>query len=358
MIQRLLELVFFIVVCTSTSAEACTRVLYTAPDDVVITARSMDWAEDMHSDLWIFPQGMKRDGAAGPNSITWTSKYGSVIVAGYNAGSADGINEKGLVANMLYLAESDYGHPKENKPVLSISAWAQYALDNFANVNEAVDALSKNPFIIIAPVLPNGFPAQLHLSLSDASGDSAIFEYVDGKLQIHHNREFTVMTNSPIFDKQLALNAYWKEIGGLVFLPGTNRAADRFARASFYVAAVPRAVDPNYISAVPQKSFVNQALASMLGVIRNVSVPLGISTPGLPNISSTLWRTVVDHKNKVYYFDSATSPDTFWVELKDVDFKVGAPVKKLAISGGKVFSGNTASLFEPAEPFKFLPAQH
>jgi hypothetical protein len=38
------------------------------------------------------------------------------------------------------------------------------------------------------------------------------------------------MTNSPTFDKQLALNQYWKDIGGRVFLPGTNRAADRFAR--------------------------------------------------------------------------------------------------------------------------------
>lgn len=355
--QRLLTFVVLIAGCYATNAEACTRVLFTGPDDVVITARSMDWAEDMHSDLWIFPQGIKRDGAAGPNSVTWTSKYGSVIVAGYNAGSADGINEKGLVANMLYLAESDYGHPTENKPLLSISAWAQYALDNYGTVAEAVEALSKEPFHIIAPVLPNGYPAQLHLSLSDASGDSAIFEYVGGKLQIHHGKQFTVMTNSPIFDKQLALNAYWEEIGGLVFLPGTNRAADRFARASFYVAAIPRTVDKNYISAVPQKSFVNQALASMLGVIRNASVPLGITTPGQPNISSTLWRTVVDHKNKVYYFDSATSPDTFWVELKDVDFKVGAAIKKLTISGGKVFSGNTASLFEPAEPFPFLPAK-
>jgi penicillin V acylase-like amidase (Ntn superfamily) len=41
------------------------------------------------------------------------------------------------------------------------------------------------------------------------------------------------MTNSPVFEKQLALNDYWSGIGGTVFLPGTNRAADRFVRASF-----------------------------------------------------------------------------------------------------------------------------
>ena len=48
------------------------------------------------------------------------------------------------------------------------------------------------------------------------------------------------MTNSPVYDKQLALNEYWKDVGGLVFLPGTNRAADRFARASFLLGAIPR----------------------------------------------------------------------------------------------------------------------
>ncbi len=45
-------------------------------------------------------------------------------------------------------------------------------------------ALRKEPFAIIAPTLPNGRPAQGHLSLSDPSGDSAIFEYVGGKLVI------------------------------------------------------------------------------------------------------------------------------------------------------------------------------
>lgn len=276
--NKIIASALFVAACQGTTVEACTRVLFTAPDDVVITARSMDWAEDMHSDLWIFPQGMNRNGAAGPDSVKWTSKYGSVIVAGYNAGSADGINEKGLVANLLYLAESDYGNANKGKPLLSISAWAQYVLDNFGTVAEAVEALAKEPFAIIAPVLPNGAPAQLHLSLSDATGDSAIFEYVAGQLLIHHGKQYTVMTNSPIFDKQLALNSYWEGIGGLVFLPGTNRAADRFARASFFVGAIPRSVDSHYISAVPEKTFVNQALASMLGVIRSVSVPLGIST--------------------------------------------------------------------------------
>ncbi len=337
-------------------AAACTRALYVGADGTVITGRSMDWAEDMRSNLWAFPKGMARDGAAGPTSPKWVSKYGSLIAAGYDVGSADGMNEMGLVANLLYLAESDYGQPN-GKPPLSISLWAQYVLDNFATVSEAVDALAKEPFQVIALTLPNGMGAQLHLAISDASGDSAIFEYVGGKLIIHHGKQFQVMTNSPTFDQQLALNAYWEQIGGLTFLPGTNRAADRFARASFLIGAIPKAADPNFIKAVPGQSYANQAVASVMSVMRSVSVPLGITTPGQPNISSTLWRTVSDQKDKVYFFDSSTSPNAFWVPLGDLDLKAGAPVKKLTLEGGKVYAGNAASQFQVAQPFAFLPAK-
>jgi len=337
--------------------EACTRAVYIGSDNTVITGRTMDWMEDLHSNLWVFPRGIERHGAAGPESIEWTSRYGSLVVSGYDIGTADGMNEAGLVANLLYLAESDYGTPDPGDPLLSISLWMQFVLDNFGTVAEAVDALRAEPFQILAPMLPNGKPASLHLAISDPSGDSAIFEYIEGELLIHHGRQFQVMTNSPRFDDQLALNAYWQSIGGTTFMPGTNRAADRFARATFLIGAIPTEVDPAIISAVPQQSFANQAAASVLSVMRAVSVPLGITTPGQPNIASTLWRTVADQKHKVYFFDSATSPNAFWVPLADLDFSPGAPVMMLPMAGGQVYAGNAADKFVPSEPFEFLPAK-
>jgi penicillin V acylase-like amidase (Ntn superfamily) len=335
---------------------ACTRTLYVGDDGTVLTGRNMDWWEDVASNLYVFPAGMQRDGAAGPRSIKWTSKYGSVVVAGYEAGTADGMNEKGLVANLLYLTESDYGQPDDERPFLNTVAWPQYVLDNYATVAEAVNALSKEPFTLLAPSLPNGDVALIHLSISDATGDSAIFEYIKGKLTIHHGKQYKVMTNSPIYDEQLALEKYWKGIGGLTFLPGTDRGSDRYVRASFLLGAIPRQVDENFIKSVPQQSFAYQAVASVLSVQRAVSVPLGIKTPAEPNIASTLWRTVSDQTNLVYYFDSATRPNTFWVSLAKLDLKPGAHVKKLTIQNGEVFSGEVSDQFEDAEPFKFLEA--
>jgi penicillin V acylase-like amidase (Ntn superfamily) len=336
---------------------ACTRTLFVGTDNAVITGRNMDWVEDMASNLWVFPAGIKRDGAAGPRSVVWTSKYGSVVVSSYEAGTADGMNERGLVANLLYLAESNYGKPAQGRPFLSIAAWAQYALDNYATVDEAVEALAKEPFTILAPTLPNGDASTLHLSISDASGDSAVLEYIDnGKLTIHHGKQYKVMTNSPIYSQQLAINKYWQTVGGNAFLPGTDRPADRFARASFLLGAIPTKTDPSYIKSVPEQSFAYQAVAEVLSVQRGVSVPLGVSTPGQPNVASTIWRTVSDQKDLVYYFDSATRPNTFWVSLAKVDLKAGAPIKKLTISQGEVFAGEVAADFKDAKPFAFLPA--
>lgn len=330
----------------------CTRAMYLGDNNLVITGRSMDWGEDMQTDLWVFPAGMARNGSCGAGSLEWTSKYGSVGASSYNIGTGDGVNEKGLNGNLLYLAESNYGS-LNGKPPMSITLWLQYALDNYATVAEAVAGLQAEPFRLKSPVLPNGRAASLHLSLSDPSGDSGIFEYVDGNLTIHHGRQYQVLTNSPTYDQQLALDAYWKEIGGNVFLPGTISAADRFARTSYFIGIIPKSIDKNYISAVPEQKMQNQAVASVLGVMRSIGVPLGIASPDKPNISSSIWRTVTDHQNMIYYFDSATTPNTFWVDLKDIDFSKGAPVKKLAIAGGKYYAGNTASQFVPAEPFVF-----
>ena len=298
----------------------CTRVVYSGSNGMVATGRSMDWKTDMHSNLWVFPRGMKRNGET-------------------EIASTDGMNEKGLVANLLWLPETEYPVRDKNKPGLAITAWVQYMLDNFATVEEAVAYIDEDTFQVVSDMMPDGSRlATLHLSISDC----AIFEYIGGKLTVYHSKEYKVMTNSPTYNKQLALSEYWKSIGGLSFLPGTNRAADRFARASFYINALPETDDERI------------AVASVFSVVRNASVPYGISTPESPEISTTQWRTVSESKNLRYFFESSLTPNTFWVNLKDFDLSEGAPVFKLSIANGEMYHGNTAKNFKTALPFKFM----
>ncbi len=323
-------------------ARACTRAVYFGKEGQTVTGRSMDWIEDMHTNLWVFPRGLKRDGGLGEASLKWTSQYGSVIASVYEGGTADGMNEKGLVANLLYLAESEYSPLDDKRPAVVISAWTQYVLDNFATVSDAVAELKKETFRMVTVEAPNGAKGTVHLSISDASGDSAIFEYVKGKLVIHHGREHQVMTNSPVFDQQIAINKYWQQIGGTIMLPGTNRAADRFARAAFYINACKQSAD------------AREAVASVFSVMRNCSVPRGFGTKEQPNISSTIWRTVADQKNRVYFYEDTASPSIVWVKLDTIDFKEGSGTRKLTMTGKHELVGDQSANFKKAEPFKFL----
>ncbi|WP_426278966.1 linear amide C-N hydrolase [Chryseobacterium sp. S-02] len=325
--------------------KACTRVVYKGPDNTIITARSMDWRDEIPANLWIFPKGIDRTGEVGPLSEKWKSKYGSIISTSWDIASSDGMNEKGLVANLLWLGESQYPKfdPKGKKKGIAISLWAQYFLDNFATVKEAVAQAQKEKFVIVSDYIPGTERfTTVHLSLSDASGDSAVFEYIGGKLIIHHSPEYTVMTNSPVFDEQLALNNYWKGIPGTVMLPGTNRAADRFVRASYYIDAIPKTAD------------TRTAVASVFSVIRNCSVPYGISSETEPNISSTRWRSVSDQKNLVYYFETVFTPNTFWVNLKEFDLSEKGKVMKLDLSNFQTYNGKANSNFKETQSFKFL----
>lgn len=324
----------------------CTRILYEAPSTETknyLIARSLDWYEDTHTNLWAFPRGMKRDGGVGPESIKWTSKYASLIADIYAAVSCDGINDVGLVGNALYLAESDYGDEDQpDKPKISIGAWLQYILDNYCTVAEAVCELEKEPFVIIAPKLPDGNNATGHVSIADPSGDSAIFEYIEGHLVIHHDSKYTVMTNSPPFDDQLSINTYWNDVGGLQMLPGTHRASDRFARVSWNLNATEKVSD------------LQMATAIAFSIIRHISVPLTISDPDRPNIASTTWRTVADIENQRYYFESAFTPSVFWVDLKTLDLKNIKESMKLDLSDNRILSGEVSDKFVCHDPFDWL----
>jgi len=95
-------------------------------------------------------------------------------------------------------------------------------------------------------------------------------------------------------------------------------------------------------------------VASVFSVIRNTSVPYRFEIEGYPNLSTTKWRVVVDQKNLVYYFESALTPNTFWVDFKKIDFSEKGSVRKLDLSDNKTYSGETSGQFKKSAQFKFI----
>ena len=116
-----------------------------------------------------------------------------------------------------------------------------------------------------------------------------------------------------------------------------------------------RSVPHFYINAVVQSADPRIAAALVFSVIRQTSVPWGISVADQPNLSTTRWRIVADHKDRRYHVESVISPSVFWVDLDTLDFSEGAEVLKLdlGLDMERVLSGDVSAAFEPAAPFAF-----
>jgi choloylglycine hydrolase len=311
-----------IVVLAIDSAFACTRVLWNSNKLAVVAGRTMDWPESTEPILTVFPRGIERDGGRlGPEEIVkdnpakWTSKYGSMVTTVYGIGTADGLNEKGLGIHMLYLNVTDFGPRDTTRLGLVASLWGQYALDNATTVEEALKILND---VQVVMVEARGRKATVHLALEDASGDSAIIEYIDGKPVVHHGRQYTIMTNDPTYDQQLALlkEHDFSKPSSDTPLPGNVKATDRFQRAAYYAALL------------PEPKSEREAIAGVLAIARNVSVPFGAPYKGF-GIYNTEYRTAMNLTSKRYFFELTTIPNVIWADLSKFDLNAGAPVMTL-----------------------------
>ena len=97
----------------------CTRIQWSVEGQPVLVGRNMDWTAWMGTKLYVMPKGIERNGLTDKNPLTWTSKYGSVSAVSWDCAITDGLNEAGLVANLLYLAESKFGGrgcPRREQP--------------------------------------------------------------------------------------------------------------------------------------------------------------------------------------------------------------------------------------------------
>lgn len=322
------------------SGPACSRIFWNDNGKAMVIARSMDLFKSDEARLTMFPRGVERDGLPGDaNSLKWKSKYGSVGIVCYGRATADGINEKGLDVNFLYLSGTVYPERDSQLPGVDYCLWPQYLLDTCATVQEALEAM-KTFEVVATEVAGQKWP--LHLSLADATGDSAIIEFIDGKPVVHHGREYCVMTNEPSYDEQLANLKKYRAFGGTLPLPGESTPLDRFVRASAY------------LKNLPQPAEVDEALAGVYSVARTTAVPFGTQDPddkSSEDVWPTLWFSLADLTNRAYYFQSTRSPNLYWVELKELPLAEGGPVRSMdAYDTG--LSGDVSGILAKQPPKK------
>lgn len=323
-----------------TGVHPCSRVVFQGKDSLTVVGRTLDWRTPIPTNLYVYPRGMQKAGMPSGNTLHWTSKYGSVLAVSYDGGVTEGMNEMGLVMNGLFCKGTVYATSHDGKmPVMSLAVLISYFLDNFATVAEVEKWLAETPFAIYGESFDEGTTAALHWAVTDRSGMTLVMEFRDGKLNTYASHDYRVLTNNPPFEQMLAIDAYWQQMGGTNTLPGTVRSADRFVRASFFIDHIPTDVDNR------------TAAAAVFSVLGTVSVPLGYTVEGEPNLSSTQWRSVADTKSLLYYFGFSSQFAAFWIDLKSLDLTPGAPVRKLDTSKETDLSFCVNDRLVPAKPF-------
>ncbi|WP_297483530.1 linear amide C-N hydrolase [uncultured Photobacterium sp.] len=223
----------------SSVANACTRVLWQTQDQGTFVARTMDWSESTQPTLVNFPQGSEYsthlsqlNNVNAKYAVTGITAYGIVI---------DGINSQGLSGNILYDAEMDLGKSDPQQKAGAIT-YLRHLLSQYKDVNELVATIKDTPPI---EELIKGIPVRiaLHISVQDPTGDSAIIEWRDGKPQIWHGKQYTVMTNQPGYAQHLAniqrsargwgeQNAQWSQTN--LGTGGNTNPEDRFVHATYF----------------------------------------------------------------------------------------------------------------------------
>lgn len=324
-------------------ADACSLAMWADNGQCVVIGRNVDWVEVPPTDLWALPRGMPREGVVSGQPLTWVSKYGSVVGVAYGAVVNAGMNEKGLVANCQWLATGDHGERVPTEPAISESQWPQFYLDMFATVEEAVAWTQEHPFQVRGTMLGDEVSMQ-QLAIQDATGDSAIICYIDGQLQIFHDKRYRIVTNEPAYNIQLQNLGNYDGFGGDLPLPGASDAAARFVRGAYYLINLPEPTSPR------------ETYAGVASVMHSMAQPMRKPEPGKPNQSSTVYMILFDATNLGVYFESTSTIFPIWVKLKELDFSEGQPLRRLRNVNTEDRSGDvTAQMEATPQGFFFAP---
>lgn len=322
---NIFKIFLFFLYFLSASCFACSTVFWNTTPAYQVVARSTDLFMNDKPQLFVYPRGLEHSGEAGKNSLKWKAKYGSVVVTEFHSKAAsDGMNEAGFVVHLLYLSQTKYPDVDTTKPLISNVLWAQYLLDNFKTVKEAL-AASETLQIIATEVGGRSWP--LHLTMEDPSGNSAIIEYIDGKMKTYEGKQYQVMTNEPELSLQLSNLKKYRTFGGDLPIPGDPDPLSRYVRASFYLKTLPNA-NSNI-----------ESIAGVYSIIRTVMVPFGAvdtSESGTEDAWATRWITIADLKNKIYYFQSTVAPNIIWLDFSKLNFSEGQPVLSIDPSNIKL----------------------
>lgn len=339
-----------VIVLVSQTTVACTDFRIMAKDGTVIITRSMEFSEAFNSNVKSIPRGssfnnVTTDGQNKPVK-SWNNQYGYVYADGLNTPVViDGINEKGLSFEFLYLpGETQY--PKipsgKNENALPYYMLGDWVLGNFSTIDQVKSALA-NIIVFEQKIKGMGdkiFP--LHAAIFDKTGKSIVVEFINGEMKIHDN-EMGILTNSPVYNWQITnlknyvnLSPYnpkpvvangltfiaTGQGAGMIGLPGDVSPPSRFVKTAILVKTATE-VD-------------NAQEAINLGqhIINNVDIPSGLvrvkgNGTDKELIETTQWVVFKDLSHGKFYYRTYDDMTLRMISLDEVDFSEKAPKLKI-----------------------------
>lgn len=193
--------------------EACTAFQFRAGENHYL-AKSHDFmmGEGL---LHVNRRGIAKRSALTPNtSFEWISRFGSVTYNQFGREMPNGgMNEAGLVVEMLWLNETKYA-PADDRKEIELLQWIQYQLDTANTVGDVI--ASDGSLRIVAG------PAPVHFFVADREGGVAVLELLDGKLRVHRGADLPV----PV----LANDVYASCVAKLAAAPGEHGSLHSLGR--------------------------------------------------------------------------------------------------------------------------------
>ena len=322
------------------TAFACTGITLKGADGSIVVARTFEWgAFDFGSRVLVVPRDHEivshtPDGSPG---LTYTTKYGVVgIDAAGELGTAEGMNEEGLVVGAFYLPGFAEFQPYDKSTAdksLGPTELMLYLLSQFKTVEEVREGLDK---IRVVPVVLEalGIAAPLHYRVVDSAGNHLIIEYIKGGELTLFEAPLKVITNSPTYDwhmnnvrNYIGLSSQGlpeKAIEGVSYgpfgagsgmfgLPGDSTPPSRFIQAVAFTQTARKTgggIDT-----------VNEAFRILDHFNLGTSSAEGADISADSKVpSATQWTVAADNKNRVFYYHTAWNRRVRSVDLNSIDF--------------------------------------
>lgn len=223
-----------------------------------------------------------------------------------------GLNDAGLSCSAQVLGGS---YPKldvfkDNIEAAEFCRWAFEGHDSVAAVKEGLKKVN-----FIGPFLP------LHFALRDATGVSAVVEFVDAEMHVYDDlndgvTSFGILTNDPEFPWHVenVKHLQWKQnmARPSVSMPGSWYPDERYLRLHLVK------------SGMPQPKSYEEAFMQAASTLNTVTVPMGQQMGTDGSGDHTQFGAIYDHKQGILYWRTELNHNFQRLRLEDAMLRPNA----------------------------------